>query len=643
MGERQAQGRNPASQMRYAAFISYSHRDEKHAAWLHRALEMFKAPADITIPQDLPNRDRRLSPVFRDREELSSSHDLSESIQEALASSNALIVICSPAAAKSRWVNEEIKTFKQMHGEERVFALIVEGEDDGPEPFFPEALLQKIGPDGSVLDERGEPLAADIRAGKDGKRHAKLKLAAGILDVGLDSLAQRDAARERQQMMRWTALSTAAAVFAIGLAFFAFTQREQAREQRIVAEQQSDTANAALDYLVSLFEIANPATENPKTITALTILERGRDKIDTELADKPAVQAKLRNAIGSVYHQLGDIQQAKPILAKAAEGPFASFEDEFFAKIDYLNALTRLREFEEADVVFSDLEKLLANADNDEADLSRFNSSLFEQKALSRYLQADSAQAVEWYRKAKAQCDESDPEQRQQCGALSSSLGMILVQRKNFDEGIRELEYARELISSVYGDMHLKTAIIDHNMGYADFEAEHFEEAIEKMAEAIAVYNNLLEDNHPLKGDAELVMGRIYDKSDHPAKAVPHLKRSRDIYAAAFGENNPKVGYGWVFLALSQARADLIEDAYASLEAAQSIYQTHFEAGSFDMIDLQIYTAWIDSLAGRHEKASRGCQDGLAAMKQLGEEGPYFEWLVQECANVEQKYNSSVQ
>jgi Thoeris protein ThsB, TIR-like domain len=55
----------------------------------------------------------RLFPIFRDREELPVSADLGSNINEALQESRYLIVICSPRAAQSRWVAEEIKTFEK--------------------------------------------------------------------------------------------------------------------------------------------------------------------------------------------------------------------------------------------------------------------------------------------------------------------------------------------------------------------------------------------------------------------------------------------------------------------------------------------------------------------------------------------------
>ncbi|MHA7873485.1 MAG: toll/interleukin-1 receptor domain-containing protein, partial [Hyphococcus sp.] len=99
-----------ATSFQYAAFISYSHADEAAAGWLHRALETFHPPAGLSIPAGvrLPRTDK-LAPVFRDREELASGADLPSLITSALQASSALIVLCSPRAAQSQWVNQEIR------------------------------------------------------------------------------------------------------------------------------------------------------------------------------------------------------------------------------------------------------------------------------------------------------------------------------------------------------------------------------------------------------------------------------------------------------------------------------------------------------------------------------------------------------
>ena len=78
--------------MRYAAFVSYNHRDRKAASWLHRALETYR------VPKRMRGRDSalgplgdRLPPIFQDREELAASANLADSVQAALAESAALV------------------------------------------------------------------------------------------------------------------------------------------------------------------------------------------------------------------------------------------------------------------------------------------------------------------------------------------------------------------------------------------------------------------------------------------------------------------------------------------------------------------------------------------------------------------------
>src|SRR5437660_5439279 len=85
---------------RYWAFISYSHRDEQSAKWLHEGIETYKIPgALVGKPLHGGSTPRRMFPLFRDRDELASAAELGAQIRRALEQSLYLIVICSPRAA----------------------------------------------------------------------------------------------------------------------------------------------------------------------------------------------------------------------------------------------------------------------------------------------------------------------------------------------------------------------------------------------------------------------------------------------------------------------------------------------------------------------------------------------------------------
>jgi tetratricopeptide (TPR) repeat protein len=219
--------------MKYRAFISYSHDDRKWARWLHRKLEAYQPPR--RLGGDPGERvGHSLRPIFRDRDELSTASDLSEAVQRALAESEWLIVICSPSAARSRWVNEEVQAFQALGRASRILCFLVEGEPGTSDlgNCFPPALTAPAEPGGPPL----EPMAADARPQGDGRKNAMLKVAAGLLGVGFDALRQRDTRRRQRRLVGLAAGSLGIASITIVLAIYAWIARGEAQERRAQAE-----------------------------------------------------------------------------------------------------------------------------------------------------------------------------------------------------------------------------------------------------------------------------------------------------------------------------------------------------------------------------------------------------------------------
>src|SRR5688572_18145698 len=189
------------TQPRYRAFISYSKHDQNYAKRLHSALETYRLPKGVDAPVQ---QNRRLGRFFRDDDEMGASVDLGGALRDAIENSENLILICSPHAARSKWVNEEIRHFRNSGRGDRIFAVVVDGIPNSGDPesnCFPPALVSQVAGT-EVLSERyAEPLAIDLR--KESFQRARIRLVAGLLKISFDSLWQR----ERRRTMRRRAVA----------------------------------------------------------------------------------------------------------------------------------------------------------------------------------------------------------------------------------------------------------------------------------------------------------------------------------------------------------------------------------------------------------------------------------------------------
>ena len=254
--------------LRYRAFISYSHADARRAAWLHRRLEAYRLPSRLRGGTGehgpLPER---LSPIFRDRDDLSSAGQLGPQIEAALAESEALVVVCSPSAARSPFVDSEILAYKRLGRGDRIYAFIVDGEPNAGDTreCFPSALRYELQADGRIGTTPANPIAADARDGKDGKSLALLKLLAGLFGLPLDTLRQREAHRRHQRMAAITALAVVVMLVTSMLAVQAVIARKD-------AERRQKQAEALVDFMLG------DLNEKLSLVARLDILSSVNDK-----------------------------------------------------------------------------------------------------------------------------------------------------------------------------------------------------------------------------------------------------------------------------------------------------------------------------------------------------------------------------
>ncbi len=141
---------------------------------------------------------------------------------------------------------------------------------------------------------------------------------------GLPVTAQADsrAYRARKFIRRHPAGVSAAAAFVLLLASSAAALAVQAgrlARQRDVAVAEAARAEEATNFLLSVFEAAEPNAAAGDTPSARDVLDAGAERVERELATQPALRAELSGTIGQIYLSLGMYDRASEILTRALE------------------------------------------------------------------------------------------------------------------------------------------------------------------------------------------------------------------------------------------------------------------------------------------------------------------------------------
>ena len=152
----------------YRCFVSYRHADNhadgrRWATWLHQSLEKYAVPSGLVGEPNLRGQPIPASifPVFRDEEELPADADLSTPILRALENSLGMVVICSPRARASRFVDDEVRLFKRDTDGDRILGIVIAGSPDQSglayDSCFPNAYLHRTNARGEVLAKPEAP------------------------------------------------------------------------------------------------------------------------------------------------------------------------------------------------------------------------------------------------------------------------------------------------------------------------------------------------------------------------------------------------------------------------------------------------------------------------------------------------------
>jgi tetratricopeptide (TPR) repeat protein len=625
----------------YTAFISYSRADTVFAKWLHKSLEHYR------IPRELRSATRHgLAPIFLDTAELAASPNLASSLNAALGQSQFLIVVCSPAAARSENVEQEVQGFLRLNAPSRIIAVIVEGRPnsvarggDAQLECFPPALL-------SIPS----PLAADARAKAGGRDNALLPIVASLLGVGLDTLKQRALQRRSAQLMKIAIGAGAASVAFASLALYALHARRVALESQARATFEAQSARQVTQFLVDLFAISDPSETAGSTVTARDIVDRGAARLQLELKESPALRARMERAVGTVYRQLGLYEKARPLLESAYANTNKLQPEEVGPALFQLGLIqSAMDQHEAAKKSLQDCATTLATTTGsetravlikchralayEEIGLTHFEQARGELDAAFKLLQPEDlvieAEILEssarlYREQAQFPQAETDLKKaytlREQAQGLSHPdlAGTLYDQALLYQEWVKlpvALDYATRALAieeKVYGEGHPETSTFVQQVGILYAEQGKFKEALPYFERSLAVRINTLGPNHTNTGYAVYNLGHLYFDMGDLDKAQEMFKRASSIYETSLGPTHPDLAYSLDKEAEVEIRRHHFVSAEALLKRSMAINEAAFEPGHPNIARTQLNYARLRRAQKRETESRQYYNSALA-------------------------------
>ncbi len=353
-----------------------------------------------------------------------------------------------------------------------------------------------VDPDLAALIERLKSLASAARP--------------SAIDVGERLGWIRDKPRRRRlRALRGLAMAFLILVAAV-LAFQAHRigrEAERANREAERASQEAEAARQVSQFLVDLFELSDPGRSRSDTVTAREILDGGAEKI-AELSGQPEIQARLMDAIGTVYGKLGLFEQAVPLLERALE---------------QRRSLLGAGHSETADSQVNLAFLYWQHGRFDDA-AALYESSIETRRRLLGSDHPDLADSL-------------------------SGLGIIYWNQGRYDDAEPLYRRSLEIRERTLGADHPKVATSLDNLAIVYKDQQRWEKAEPLYRRSLAIREQALGADHPDVATSLNNLGVLYLDQDRFAEARPLYERAIAIWEQAVGTEHPAVGVGIVNLA----------------------------------------------------------------------------------------------
>ena len=418
-------------------------------------------------------------------------------------------------------------------------------------------------------------LAGDLRRHRDGQP----------IKARSDTFGYRLSKFVRRNRVGVAAAVLVLASLVAGLAAAAWQAKRAAANAKTAAAA-ARRAEAVKEFLIGLFEVADPEQASGGSVTASELLDQAGKRLESELASEPDIQADLLEAVARIDKGLGRLEPAEGLAKRSLE--------------------IRERVFPPGD-----------------ASIGRSLATLGAVKMSKGELEEGEKQLS----RALAILEAKEGPDSLTLARAKSDYGQVLFWKGESARAEKNERGVYETYRRVLGDDNALTATHLRNLAVLLDELDRLDESEKAYRDSQAVLTKRLGPDHANLGSSYANLAVLLGRRGKPQEAEALYKRSLEIRRKTLGPNHPMLGQTLQLTALfylNQGRLDESEATYGeALALFRAINPKHFEIGKCNN-----GLALIASRRGDYAKAEKTLEEVEVLFREvLGEKHP-FTWQV---------------
>ncbi|MCB1043813.1 MAG: serine/threonine protein kinase [Acidobacteria bacterium] len=383
-------------------------------------------------------------------------------------------------------------------------------------------------------------------------------------------------------------------------------EAQRANREADLARQALAEASELSDFMVGLFEWADPTHNLGEKVTARVLLDRGAETVGQRFKQQPLAEAQFRKAIGRSYSHLGLLDEAdlqfQMALSLLEVGADQHRETWLMALLDLVSIRHKRGIYEEAHHYHDQAAPFLATSS---LKCQALYNDVLAHLASS---EGDYDLARDLAQKALHYYESEEPDNLGEIGKVLNKWALIEKLAGQYDESERLHRRNLALRESYWGDHHPDVAETLQNLGTTLQLQAEYDEALDCLDRALVIRKNVFGPRHDWvastlssKAGILLDLGRIED-------AIPVLEEAIDIRKEALGDKHPRLATTYTQLAKAHFDRAEYDQAEQVIREVLAIREATLPPTHISIVKVRINLCVIQMTRGKYKEAATNIQ-----------------------------------